>query len=151
MHPDDPPPDDFARDDRQPPDSDRDAPRPEEGGPFNVVPVPITVSRPAHQRVMQLWQWFYVTGHRAVETETPPGGVMLTVFNQLALLATEDPDIVRQYVDTVAEMSPAAIGGAAVGAAELRDTLRHALDASDDPAADGADTHDSDPDESAAA
>lgn len=106
---------------------------PDDGGAFNVVAVPITVSRPAHQRVMQLWQWFYVTGHRAVETDTPPGGVMLTVFNQLAMLATEDPEIVRRYVDTGAEMSPAAIGGAAVRASELRDTLTHGLDTSDDP------------------
>ena len=84
---------------------------------------------------MQLWRWFYVTGEQAVETGTPPGGVMLTVFNQLALLATEDPEIIRRYVDAVAEMSPAAIGGAAVGASELRDTLRLALDTSDDPPA----------------
>ena len=151
MNPDDPPPDDFTHDDLDHAVVDPDAASPEPGGAFNVVPVPITVSRPAHQRVMQLWQWFYVTGHRAVETDTPPGGVMLTVFNQLALLATEDPDIVREYVDTVAEMSRAAIGGAAVGAAELRDTLRHALDASDDPAPDDEETDDSGPDESAAA
>ena len=110
-----------------------DPPHPDDNNPFHVVPVPITISRPAHQRVMQLWHWFYVTGQQAVETDTPPGGVMLTVFNQLALLATEDPDIVRDYIDAVAEMSPAAIGGAAVGASELRDTLRQALDSSDDP------------------
>lgn len=100
---------------------------------FSVVPVPITISRPAHQRVMQLWQWFYVVGNQAVETETPPGGIMLTVFNQLALLCTQDPELVERYVDAVTEMSPAAIGGAAVGASELRDTLQRALDRADDP------------------
>ena len=52
---------------------------------------------------------------------------MLAVFNQLALVATEHPGLVRAYIDTVAEMSPAALGGAALGAAELRDTLQEAL------------------------
>ena len=116
---------------------------------FHVVPVPITISRSAHQRVMQLWQWFYFVGQQAVESDTPPGGIMLTVFNQLALLATQDPEIVERYVDTIAEMSPAAIGGAAVGASELRDTLRRALDATDDPPRSASDLDD--PDQSAAA